>query len=127
MTKLRVAVIGNGVFTIAHAPAWQKIDAAEIVANCDIDLAAAERASELFPGSQSFDDVDAIFRDVDFDIVDICTPHDSHVPLAIKALEAGKHVIVEKPIALTLEDAATLVDAANQADHYVLVARPTEV
>ena len=123
MNKLRVAVIGNGgIFQIAHAPAWQKVSAAEVVANCDVDLNLAEQASQIFAGSRGFSDVDDMFRNVDFDIVDICTPHGSHAELSIKALDAGKHVIVEKPIALTLEDAAAVMDATRRSDGQLFVA-----
>jgi predicted dehydrogenase len=123
MEQLRVAAIGNGgIFSIAHAPAWQKVEAAEIVATCDIDAALAEQASASFPGARSFTDIDEMFRQVAFDIVDICTPHDSHASLSIKALEAGKHVIVEKPIALSLDEAASVLECVRRTGQQLFVA-----
>jgi predicted dehydrogenase len=73
-------------------------------------------------GQTGYADVAGLLADPRVDLVDLCVPNDEHAPLAIRALEAGKHVLVEKPIALTTRDADAMVAAAKAAGKLLMVA-----
>jgi predicted dehydrogenase len=73
-------------------------------------------------GVKTYAAVDELIDDPDVDLVDLCLPSDRHAASSIRALEAGKHVLVEKPIALTLDDADRMVNAATKADRLLMVA-----
>lgn len=122
MTTYRIAAIGTGgIFQLAHSPAWRNVPNAEVVALCDVDPQALDSAAEAFAGARTFTDVDTLLDWGEFDIADICTPHGSHAELAIKALDAGKHVICEKPIALDVDDAIRVIQAAEANDRRLFV------
>ena len=72
-------------------------------------------------GAALYRDFEALLADPRVDLVDLCVPNDSHAPMAIQALEAGKHVLVEKPIALTTADADAMVAAARAAGKLLMV------
>ncbi|MDH3445493.1 MAG: Gfo/Idh/MocA family oxidoreductase [Deltaproteobacteria bacterium] len=114
MTDIRVAVVGNGgIYRLAHGPAWRQIPEAKVIATCDIVKERAEQASAEMGSEKCFTSMEELLAKDEIDLVDICTPHPSHAELAIQALEAGKHVICEKPMALTVEDAARMMTAAR--------------
>lgn len=121
---VRIALIGCGGISRHHAQAVLRLGAEQvcIVATCDVvpDLAQA-RASEASAELVTTDWHQVIERE-DVDAVDICLPHDLHAEVAIAAAEAGKHVLVEKPIATTLEDGWRMVLAARRADVRLMVA-----
>lgn len=119
---LRVAMIGYAFMGAAHSQAWRTaprffdlpMDVRMQVAvgrNAERVQAAAER---LGWAESATDWRQVIARD-DIDLVDICTPGDSHAEIAIAALEAGKHVLVEKPLANTVEEAEAMAEAARKA------------
>lgn len=121
---VRIALIGCGGISRAHVRAVLSLGAEQvrIVATCDIDPQMAQaRASEAGAGSVTTDWRQVIARE-DVDAVDICLPHDLHAEVAIASAEAGKHVLVEKPIATTLEDGWRMVHAARRADVWLMVA-----
>jgi predicted dehydrogenase len=120
--RLRAAVIGTGFVGPFHVDAVRRggIGEVMIVAGSNAER-TAERA-EALGVPKATTDLDAVFGDPTIDVVHVCTPNWSHVELALRALEAGKHVVVEKPLALTLADAKALVDAARRAGRHGLVA-----
>lgn len=121
MNHLKVAIVGTGgIFHLAHGPAWRQIPQARVIATCDIIPERADQARSELGAEKSFSSLDALLSD-DIDLVDICTPHPSHAELAITALRAGKHVICEKPMALKVEDAARMIEAARQADRHLYI------
>ena len=73
-------------------------------------------------GIHAYDDYQALLDDPEIDLVDICTPTDQHADMAIKALKAGKHVLVEKAIALTAREADQMIHAASKAGKVLMVA-----
>jgi myo-inositol 2-dehydrogenase/D-chiro-inositol 1-dehydrogenase len=85
---------------------------------CGSDASAGAAAAEL-PGIAVHRDLDALLRDRTIDLVDIVAPNHLHAGMAIKALEAGKHVLLEKPMATTLADAERLVAAAERSGRYI--------
>lgn len=108
MTRLRVGLIGAGGISHVHADAWRALGAAGYVTS----FQGAEAIADEF-GFQVVDDVDDLLGLVD--LVDIVTPSSSHAALALRAVAAGRHVICEKPLAATSEDALRVADAAAEA------------
>ena len=113
MDKLRIAVIGAGywgpnlVRNFRNSPAW------DLVAVCDLDPARAAKVIGDRSTIEVETDVTRLLQRDDIDAVAIATPARTHAALAIAALEAGKHVLVEKPLASTLGDARRMVQAAE--------------
>jgi len=112
---IKVAVVGYGPsFNMGRQHLTQMRDAGMIpVAVCDIDTARLKAAEEEFPGITTFSTVDDLLQNGDADLITIITPHDSHTDVALKCLNAGKHVVIEKPMTITTEQCDTLIDAAN--------------
>ncbi len=122
MSDLRVAIVGaGGIFRLAHAPAWRQIPQARMVAACDIIKQRADQVCAELGMEKSFSSLDELLADDGIDLVDICTPHPSHAELAIKALRAGKHVLCEKPMALDIEDAARMIEAAKETGRHLYI------
>ncbi len=122
MNDLKVAILGTGgIFRLAHAPAWRQIPQARVIATCDIIKERADQARAELGITKSFSSLDELLASDGIDLVDICTPHPSHAELAIKALRAGKHVICEKPMALKIEDAARMIEAAKESGRHLYI------
>jgi predicted dehydrogenase len=133
---VRIGIIGLGFMGRTHAQSYAKIDNAEIVAIADVDPKRAQGDLSESWGNVGDDagvtfDMDEVRGTTDFheligwdnvDVVDICVPTPSHVELAVAALAAGKHVVVEKPMALNRQDAQQIVEAAASAKGYLLPA-----
>ena len=115
MAPVRVGLIGAGGIAGAHAQGYRQLAVeglVRVVGVCDaVPAAAARRARELSAPHACSDYRDLLALDVD--AVDICLPHDLHAEVALAAIAAGKHVLVEKPVATTLEDAARMAQAAR--------------
>lgn len=101
--ELKLALIGCGSLGRVHAECVSKIKGASFMAYADINQAAADKALADFGGSYATTDIRKVFDDPEIDAVYICTLHDSHAPLAIEAANAGKHIFIEKPLALNIE------------------------
>ncbi|HXH35601.1 MAG TPA: Gfo/Idh/MocA family oxidoreductase [Plantibacter sp.] len=121
-SELRVAMIGYGFMGAAHSQAWRtaprffELDAEPVMATIvGRNPEALEAARVKFGWAASSTDWRTVIADPAIDIVDICTPGSSHVEIAIAALEAGKHVLCEKPLANTVEEAELMVAAAEAA------------
>ena len=113
--QIRGAVIGyGGMFSMGrgHLNGMREAGISP-AAVCDIDAARLEAAQVDFPGIQVYPDADALLRDGGVDLITLVTPHDTHAPLAIQALNAGKSVICEKPMCLTTSEATEMIAAAR--------------
>src|SRR5213078_5084639 len=113
MADFNVAIIGCGDMGVQHAAAWQTRSDCKIVAVCD---ESAERRDALAKstGAGAFSKhADAIAHDA-VNVISICTPVAFHSEVGIAAARAGKHVLCEKPIALTLEQADAMIRAARE-------------
>jgi len=121
MAKTRIAVLGAGFMGGTHARAYHERDDVEIAA---IYARSGNRAEDLAAelGSTFTDDLDRVLRDDSIEAVDICLPTPAHRRTAEAALAAGKHVLLEKPLAMTVEDADALVAAADATDRVFMVA-----
>lgn len=118
MSKLyRVAIIGcGGIANGKHMPSLSKLSNVQMIAFCDVVEERAEAAAAKFgaEGARVFTDYNEVLKDASIDIVHVCTPNDSHAGISIAALEAGKHVMSEKPMAKTAEDARRMMETAKR-------------
>ena len=118
----RVAMIGYGFMGATHSVGWRQAprmfdlpDAVEMAVVVGRNADAVAAAAEKWGWAESATDWREVIARDDIDIVDIVTPGDSHAEIAIAALEAGKHVLCEKPLANTVEEAEAMADAAARA------------
>lgn len=119
---VKIGLLGCGGIAVAnHLPAFRYCDA-ELVALCDPNQEALARASETTGVTATFTDAEAMFAGADVDAVIIATPNKFHSPLAHAAIAAGKHVLCEKPLAMNVGEAATMLVAAQAADVRHMVA-----
>lgn len=113
--KLQVAVVGcGGIANQKHFPALtNQADKCEITAFCDIIEERARKAAEKYgaEGAKVYTDYQELLKDESIDVVHVCTPNVAHCPITVAAFEAGKHVMCEKPMAATTEDAQKMMDA----------------
>jgi predicted dehydrogenase len=120
MADLRVLAVGLGNMGMSHAMAYARIDGFEVAAVCERNIAKRELPPEL-QAAQRFADFDAALNAVKPDVVSISTWSDSHAEYAIKAMEAGAHVFVEKPLADTVEDAERVVAVAQRTGRKLVI------
>jgi predicted dehydrogenase len=114
--KLGVAIVGPGAVATAHAASWLKNPGVEIVSVTGRQKeTAAKFAAQLGLACPVGDDFNGVLRDPRVDIVDICSPSHVHAPQAVAAAEAGKHLLVEKPMALSMEENRAVRDAVARA------------
>ena len=116
MSRLRVAVIGSGLIAnVKHIPAWQRLkDQADLTSLCDLDLQQAQRVARKFGIPNVYRDLDDLFGTERPDVVDICTPPKTHCFIAEAAMSAGCHVMIEKPMAITIEECDRIIAVARQ-------------
>ncbi len=121
---IRCAVIGyGGSFNMGrlHGSWMNQTPGLQLVAVCDLDPRRVEQAKVDFPGIRTYTQVEELLADPEVDLVTIITPHNTHAPLALQALEAGKHVITEKPMCLTVEEATAMIETARRQGKMVTV------
>lgn len=118
MRKVRWGVLSTANIGLKKVlPAMQAGEYCDLVAIASRDLARAQRAAEALGFPRAYGSYEALLADADVDAVYIPLPNHLHVPWSIKALEAGKHVLCEKPIGLTVAEARELLDAARAHAH----------
>ena len=118
--RIRVAVIGAGFMGERHARIYAGLPDAELVAVCDVrETAASDLADRT--GARAYSDFRQLLRRDDLDAVSVCTPDALHREPCELAARAGRHVLVEKPIATTVADAEAIVEAAARARVTLLV------
>lgn len=110
--KMKVGVIGAGGISHGHVAAYTTNPRIESIYLADPDKNAINRFSERFPIARSTDNYEKFLEDNEIRLVDICTPPYLHHKMAIDCLKAGKDVICEKPISLTLEEADDMIETA---------------
>jgi UDP-N-acetyl-2-amino-2-deoxyglucuronate dehydrogenase len=110
--RLPAAVIGLGVGR-SHAEAYHQLPETELVAVCDSNEARLEPVAEQY-GCRAYSSVDELLADPAVELVSVATPHPSHAELAIRAMLAGKHVLVEKPMTVDLAEADRMIAASNE-------------
>jgi UDP-N-acetyl-2-amino-2-deoxyglucuronate dehydrogenase len=115
MSKHKVAVVGAGVIGSWHAQTIAELEGAELACVIDVDHAAADAAAEKYMTTAYYSLDSALDGPDEFDIVAVCVPSGLHAEIAVRALQAGKHAIVEKPIEVTLEAADRIVAAQRSS------------
>lgn len=121
MSKLKVGVIGCGSIAIhRHLPEYAGNAAVEIVAVCDIVEERAEKAAKEY-GGKAYTDYEKLLADESIDLISVCLPNNLHAPVSIAASKAGKHVLCEKPMATSSEEAQAMIDAAKANDKKLMI------
>lgn len=110
-----IGIIGCGTYGSEHARVLSHLDDVSIRAVCDIDAGRARTLGEASGASYFSRDAEELIRDEAIDVIYICTHHDSHASIAIQATSYGKHIFIEKPMALTVHDSREIVDAVERA------------
>src|SRR5687768_7045637 len=133
---VRVGIAGIGFMGVTHYKAYASVPGAEVAAiftrdekklagdwtNVRGNFGGAGGQQDL-TGIEKYRSFDAMLGDPSLDMIDLCLPSYLHRDLAIQALEAGKHVLVEKPIALNVEDADAMIAAAERTGRLLMVAQ----
>jgi predicted dehydrogenase len=97
--RIGVAVVGTGRWAVrSHIPGWQRDERVEVVALVDTDAAMVAAAGKQFGVERCYTDYEEVLADPAVDVVDVVTGNESHFPVSMAALEAGKHVLCEKPV-----------------------------
>ncbi len=113
--KLKIGIIGcGGIANGKHMPNLKKIDEVEMVAFCDIIEERAEKAADFYgtDDAKVYTDYKKLLLDKSIDVVHVCTPNRSHGFISVAAMEAGKHVMCEKPMAKTYKDAKLMYETS---------------
>ncbi|SMF89349.1 Predicted dehydrogenase [Paenibacillus uliginis N3/975] len=112
MKKKRVGIIGCGNIFPMHAVSVQLSGLAEVVAVSDVKEDRAKNAAKKY-NCDYYLDYNQMIKEADLDVVHVCTPHYLHAPMVIAAAEAGKHVLTEKPMSITVEEAQQMIKACE--------------
>lgn len=117
----RIALAGLGAWGMMHARAIDAIEGAQVVAVLAPSAPAQTAAAQALPHAKLYTDYDAMLANPDIDVVNIALPNDAHASAAIAALGAGKHVFLEKPLGLTLEQCNAVCVASARTGRQVVV------
>jgi len=112
--KLRVGVIGTGFAGRAHMEGYKNAEEADLIAVCDLSKERAQEAAEKYGIPKIFTDYEEMLKMSDLDAISVCLPNIMHMPVTVAGLEAGKHVLCEKPLAANAKHAAKMVEAAKK-------------
>lgn len=115
MSKLRVAIIGCGKISVNHAEAVHSFPRADLSALCDPERTRAQALRSRFGAGAVYTNVSTLLAEQSPDVVCICTPHPTHEKLVLEAAAAGAHILCEKPLAVELDSAQRMIDAAQAA------------
>lgn len=118
---IRVGLVGCGVISVAHLNAYTMIPEVKVTAVCDSIKSLAARTAKKYNIRSYYGSLDDMLKREDVDVIDVCVPTVFHRDVSIKALEAGKHVICEKPIAATLDQADDMIDAAKRSERLLFI------
>lgn len=116
MTRVKVAILGAGFIADIHLESYIRfVPEAEIVAVYARHADKAKAFADKHHIAQYFSSIDDLLQNTDIDVVDICLPNFLHCEATLKAAAAGKHIIIEKPLAVTLEEADEMIAACDKA------------
>ena len=123
MSKLRIGLIGAGGIGAHHAARYNRVQGAELTAVVDVDEARANAVAKEHGVPRVFTSVESALQSGAFDAVDICLPTWLHAEVTVAAANAGLHVLCEKPMATTLEEADAMISAARKAGVVLMIAQ----
>src|SRR5712691_9913006 len=109
---LKIGMIGIGVGGAEILPAMEALDTIELVAGADVVQATLDRFKERYPHARTYSSAEELCRDPNVEAVWVSSPNRFHAEHTILAASHGKHVVVEKPMAISLEQAQRMVEAA---------------
>jgi len=124
LDTVRVGIIGcGGIANGKHMPSLKKVPGVQMVAFCDIILERAEKAAKQYgtPDAKVYEDYKELLEDKTIDVVHVCTPNRAHSFITVDALEAGKHVMCEKPMAINSAEAKKMLDAAERTGKFLTI------
>jgi predicted dehydrogenase len=121
MNKIKIGIIGAGSISDFHLQAYLKNDDAEIYAICDLNEDRARQKAQMYNASRIFTDYRKLLADPAIEAVSICTWNQSHAEISIAALKAGKHVLVEKPLCRTVEEALQIKETVEATGKILMV------
>lgn len=121
MSKLKVGVIGCGsIAKYRHLPEYAANKHVEIVAVCDIVEDRVQEFAETY-NAKAYTNYEELLADDSIDVISVCLPNYLHAPVSIAASKAGKHVLVEKPMATSREEAEAMIEAAKESGKKLMV------
>ena len=112
---MKAGIVGCGQVAPMHIRAIRQAGGVDLVGLCDMDQARAQALADRFAIANTYNDLDTLLREQQPDVVHITTPPGTHAKLAIQALEAGSHVLVEKPMCLSVSEADDMIVAAEKS------------
>lgn len=112
---IRVAIVGCGRIADLHQLGYRDFPDAELAAICDTNKIVAKKRAKEWGVSKVYSDYHQVLEDKDIDVVELLTPHHLHCPMTVEACAAGKHVSVQKPMALSAAEADQMIAAAQKA------------
>ena len=118
---IRIGLVGIGGMGTVHYNEYKKIDTAKVVAVADVRADMAKEKTQK-DNVSVYDSMDSLLSNEQIDMIDICTPSYLHAELAIKALEAGKHVICEKPMSINTQDCERIIRAVSKSGKLFMTA-----
>lgn len=119
--SIKVGIIGCGkIAQVRHIPEYNANPLAEIYGLYDLNLARAKELAEQY-GARAYGSVEELLADPEIEAVSVCVANHAHAEIAIAALKAGKHVLCEKPMAVTLEECEAMVKAAEETGKYLMI------
>ncbi|MRR37913.1 Gfo/Idh/MocA family oxidoreductase, partial [bacterium] len=115
MNPIQVAIVGCGRISGLHQLGYQGRQDARIVAVCDTNKATAKKKAKEWGVERIYTDYQQVLQNRDVDVVELLTPHHLHCPMTVQAAQAGKHISVQKPMALSAAEADQMIAAADKA------------
>ncbi|MEO7978486.1 Gfo/Idh/MocA family oxidoreductase [Flavobacterium sp.] len=122
INKIRWGIIGLGNIANQFAKDLKLIDEAKLTSVASRDVHKAKQFAKEHDCNKFYGSYDEIFKDDQVDIIYIATPHDSHAELSIKAMENGKHVLCEKPLSLSYDDALKMIETSKRHNKFFMEA-----
>jgi predicted dehydrogenase len=121
---IKFAIVGCGAIGSRHAAVIDVEERGSITAFCDVDIEKARKLAETYNlDVHCCSDYQKLLAETNATVINICTPHGLHAEMAIQAAKAGKHILVEKPMALTVADANRMIKAAEENNVHLMVVK----
>jgi predicted dehydrogenase len=118
---MKVGIVGAGIGSV-HARGYLKCPDVEVKALCHLDIERRQRFFDEYGVKEAYEDFDRMLADKEIEAISICVPNDLHAPMTIAALNAGKHVLCEKPISTNASDAKKMVEAGKKSGKIFMMA-----
>lgn len=121
MKKLRIGLVGAGNIAKTHLEAYKSVESAEIVAVCDINPEILEKTAQKYEIKNTYLSITQMIENEELDAVDVCVWNCDHAKCSIEALNAGLHVLCEKPMATNAQDAEKMIETAKKNNKLLMI------